>query len=244
MPAGGHDYAPVDGVGDVGGLVAYRVADLLAAGQHVRRSGSLLRPGCLPGWPQRRCPYISAPARSPARRPGMRSGSADAADRSDGVGEFSRSRNSTVQHRRRRPQHVRPAHRLAQQARQSPERQHRGTRRRAPVHRLAPRQGRPLRRQALRVPGKGPELRRGTRALRARRPQDHPHPAQRRRRALPPRGRSGRLLAPLDSSRPAQIIRTGGDSPSDSLRPSRTVQSYMACRLPTLVSRGGRRSRV
>jgi hypothetical protein len=42
-----------------------------------------------------------------------------------------------------------------------------------------------------------PELRRGTRALRARRPQDHPHPAQRRRRALPPSGRGGRLLAPL-----------------------------------------------
>ena len=121
------------------------------------------------------------------------------ADLIEGVaGEFSPVRGAPrVQHRRCRPQHVRPAHRLAQQARQSPERQHRGTRRRAPVHWLVPRQGRPLCRQALRLPGKGPELRRGTRALGARRPQDHPHPAQRRRRALPPSGRGGRLLAPL-----------------------------------------------
>jgi len=36
--------------------------------------------------------------------------------------------------------HVRPADRLAREARQSPERQHRGTGRRAPVHRLVPRQ--------------------------------------------------------------------------------------------------------
>jgi hypothetical protein len=106
-----------------------------------------------------------------------------------------------VQHRRRRPQHVRPADRLARPARQSPERQHRGTRRRAPVHRLVPRQGRPVRRQALRLPGKGPELRRGACALRARRPQDHPHPAKRRRRALRPNGRDGRLLAPLAANR-------------------------------------------
>ena len=59
----------------------------------------------------------------------------------------------------------------------------------------------PVRRQALRLPGKGPELRRGACALRARRPQDHPHPAKRRRRALRPNGRDGRLLAPLAANR-------------------------------------------
>ena len=140
-----------------------------------------------------------------------------------------------VQHRRRRPQHVRPAHRLAQQARQSPERQHRGTRRRAPVHRLVPRQGRPLCRQALRLPGKGPELRRGTRALGARRPQDHPHSAQRRRRALPPSGRGGRLLAPLAApatySNPAWCRRRDGV-------PNRTppTRKSRPCRPPSVGS--------
>ena len=125
------------------------------------------------------------------------------ADLIEGVaGEFSPVRGAPrLQHRRRRPEHIRPAGRVARQARQSPERQHRGTRRRAPVHRLVPGQGRLVRRQALCLSGKGPELRRGTRALRARRPQDHPHPAQRRRRALPPSGRGGRFLALLAVNR-------------------------------------------
>ena len=63
------------------------------------------------------------------------------ADLIEGVaGEFSPVRGAPrLQHRRRRPQHLRPADRLARQARQSPERQYRGTRRRAPVHRLVPR---------------------------------------------------------------------------------------------------------
>jgi hypothetical protein len=102
-----------------------------------------------------------------------------------------------LQHRRRRPQHVSPADRVARQARQGPERQHRRTRRCAAVHRLVPRQRRPVRRQALRFPGKGPELRRGTRALRPRRPPDHPRPTAHRGRALRPRGQPGRLLAPV-----------------------------------------------
>jgi hypothetical protein len=67
------------------------------------------------------------------------------ADLIDGVaGEFSRG-TSRVQHRRRRPQHVSPADRLARKARQSPERQHRSTGRRAPIHRLVPGQRRLVR---------------------------------------------------------------------------------------------------
>ena len=42
----------------------------------------------------------------------------------------------------------------------------------AAVHRLVPRQGRPVRRQALRLPGEGPELRRRPRPFRARRPRN------------------------------------------------------------------------
>jgi hypothetical protein len=106
-----------------------------------------------------------------------------------------------LQHRRRRPQHVRPPRRLARQTRQGAEREHGTTRRRASVHRLVPQQGRPVRRQALRLPGKGPELRHGTYALRARRPRDHPHPADHRGRALPPSGWAGQFLATVARDR-------------------------------------------
>jgi hypothetical protein len=120
------------------------------------------------------------------------------ADVIEGVaGEFLVRGAPRVQHRRRRPHHVRPADRLARLARQSPERQYSGTRRRASIHRLVPRQGRPMRRQALRFPGKGPEFRGGARTILARRPRHHPFPARLRGRALPPSGRGGHLVAPF-----------------------------------------------
>ena len=75
----------------------------------------------------------------------------------------------------------------------------------AAVHRLVPRQGRPMRRQALRLPGKGPELRRGTNTLGACRPRYYPHPTDRYRRTVPTSGRAGQLLATIVGDRQGMI---------------------------------------
>jgi len=90
-----------------------------------------------------------------------------------------------LQYRRCRPGHFRAARRLARPARKGAERQHRRTIRGAAVHGLMPRQGRPLRRQAVRVAREGPELRRRAARRRPRRCRRHRGTAPHGCRAVP-----------------------------------------------------------